>query len=176
MSEDRHCHCNANLFTVISGSYRKHLAHIVKLKVELEARHIAVLSPSGDIALNPDEEFIILDSDPVKHPKLLQDSVFAKMRRSSFLVVANINGYLGAAAIMEMGYAIALGLTIYTVEPIEDPNLIPYCRLLKEIFPDIPLCHEEEFEAAAAKHITKFSKAKSETRSQFLKIRAKSLG
>ena len=141
--------CNAALFTVISGSYRKHLAQIVRLKQELEKYHVAVLSPSGAIAINPDEEFIVLDSDPVSHPKLLQDSVFAKIRRSTFLTVANVEGYLGRAAVLEMGYAIALGLSIYTLEPVEDPNLAPYCKPLKEVFPDIDLILSIEKELAS---------------------------
>lgn len=148
------CHCNAALFSVISGSYRKHLAQLIKLKAELESRHVVILSPSGDVAVNPDEEFIILDSDPVCHPKLLQDSVFAKIRRSTFLVVANIDGYLGRAAVLEIGYALALGITVYTVEPVEDPNLKPYCRLLEEIFPGIDLSiPDREDEEIFASHM-----------------------
>lgn len=139
------CHqCSAALFTVISGSYRKHLQQIVKLKQVLEQLHVAVLSPSGDAAVNPDDEFIILDSDPVSHPKLLQDSVFAKIRRSTFLTVANVGGYLGRAAVLEIGYAIGLGISIYTLEPVEDPNLAPYCTPLKDVFPEISLSHTEE--------------------------------
>lgn len=136
--------CNAALFTVISGSYRKHLQQIVQLKQALEKQHIAVLSPSGDVAVNPDEEFIILDSDPVSHPKLLQDSVFAKIRRSTFLTVANVDGYLGRAAVLEIGYAICLGLSIYTLRPVDDPNLSPYCRPLSEVFPDISIAVPEQ--------------------------------
>ncbi len=134
---DGSCNCNASIFTVISGSFRKHLKHISRLKKDLELHGIAVLSPSGDNAVNPKEEFIVLDSDPISNPKILQDSVFAKIRRSTFLVVANVEGYLGRAAVMEMGYAIALGVSIYTLEPVTDPNLSPYCNLLEEVFPHI---------------------------------------
>ncbi len=125
-----------SIFTVIGGSFRKHLLQIAQLKKQFEKNYISVLSPAGDVAVNPDEEFIILDSDPVSHPRLLQDSVFAKIRGSTFLTVANVGGYLGKAAILEMGYAIAMGVAIYTLEPVEDPNLAPYCRLLREVFPD----------------------------------------
>lgn len=142
-----HCNkCNAALFTVISGSYRKHLQQIVQLKQALEKQHVAVLSPSGDVAVNPDEEFIILDSDPVSHPKLLQDSVFAKIRRSTFLTVANVDGYLGRAAVLEIGYAICLGISIYTLRPVDDPNLSPYCRLLSEVFPEISVAMPEQMD------------------------------
>lgn len=139
------CHqCSSSLFTVIVGSYRKHLQQIIELKKILESCHIVVLSPSGEAVANPDAEFIILDSDPISHPKLLQNSVFAKIRRSSFLVVANVEGYLGCATILEIGYAICLGIDIYTLEPIEDPNLSPYCRQLSEIFPNISLSQLEK--------------------------------
>lgn len=136
-TQKQKCNCCADLFTVISGSYRKHLAELSKLKSVLESHGVAVLSPSGELAINPAEEFIILDSDPIEDHKVLQDSVFAKIRRSTFLVVANVDGYLGRAAVLEMGYAIAHGLTIYTLESVNDPNLLPYCKLLSDVFPGI---------------------------------------
>jgi nucleoside 2-deoxyribosyltransferase len=131
------CNSEASIYTVISGSFRKHLSHIIILKRALEEHKICVLSPSGNYALNPEDEFIFLDSDIINHPRVLQDSVFAKIRRSSFLVVANINEYLGKAAIMEIGYAIALGIPIYSLFPIKDPNLEPYCSLLTDIIPSL---------------------------------------
>lgn len=130
---------NTSIETIISGSFRKHLRQIVRLKYLLEENGIKVLSPEGHLAINPDQEFIYLDSDPIHHPELLQSSVFAKIRRSSFIVIANIDGYLGNAAILEIGYAIALGIRVYCIEPVDDPNIAPYCTPLKEIFPSITL-------------------------------------
>ena len=123
--------------TVICGSFRKHLPEIVLLKKLLEEKSIGVLSPGGSSAINPSEEFILLDSDPIDNPKLLQDSVFAKIRRSTFIIIANIDGYLGKAALMEIGYAIAQGIDVYTIEPINDPNLRSYCQLISHVFPDV---------------------------------------
>ena len=128
-----------SIYAVICGSFRKHLAKIAKLKTFLEKKGIGILSPVGTIGINPEEEFIILDSDPINHQKLLQDSVFAKIRRSTFVVIANFDGYLGKAALMEFGYTIAQGISIYTVEPVTDPNLMPYCKPLAEVFPDLDL-------------------------------------
>lgn len=129
----------ATWVTVICGSLRKHLTEIAFIKKLPEEMGIGVLSPRGVVAKNPDEEFILLDSDPIDGPKLLQDSVFAKIRRSTFIVIANIEGYLGNAAIMEIGHATAYGIDIYTTEPVEDPNLIPYCRPISDIFPHLPI-------------------------------------
>ena len=49
-------------------------------------------------------------------------------------MVANKEGYIGKAALIEIGYAIALGLQILTLEPVEDLNIKPYCRLIADVF------------------------------------------
>ncbi len=128
---------DSGISTVIIGSFRKHLNQILVLKHLLEKKGFHVLSPTGTTVVNPEDEFVIFDSDPIKDPKLLQDSVFTKIKHSTFIVVANFNSYLGRAAILEIGFAIAAGISIFTLEPTNDPHLDPYCRLLKEILPDI---------------------------------------
>ncbi len=124
---------DGNIATVISGSYRRHLAGMYALKRILERKGIHVLSPIGDGAINPGEEFVLLDADPIHDHRTLQDSVFAKIRRSSFLVGFNQGGYLGRAALIEFGYAISQGISILTLEPVEDPNIVPYTRLLADV-------------------------------------------
>ncbi len=124
---------DGNIATVISGSYRRHLVGMYALKRILERKGIHVLSPVGDGAINPGEEFVLLDADPIHDHRTLQDSVFAKIRRSSFLVGFNQDGYLGRAALLEFGYAISQGISILTLEPVEDPNIVPYTRLLADV-------------------------------------------
>lgn len=136
MTSEQPC---GSISTVIIGSFRKHLKEIMALKSYLEASGISVLSPVGTHAVNPADEFIILNADPIQDKRVLQDSVFAKIRRSAFLVVFNKDGYLGKAAIMEIGYALSLGLQILTLEEVEDPNIRPYTRRIAELFPDVPL-------------------------------------
>jgi hypothetical protein len=133
-----------SLRTVISGSYRKHLRELYELKQEIEKLGILVLSPIGSAALNPDEEFVFLDADPIHDKRLLQDSIFAKIRTSSFLVLANFDGYIGKAAVMEVGYALAFGLQILSIEPVEDPNIRPYARLLNKAFPKFQFIKRQE--------------------------------
>lgn len=124
----------SSLRTVISGSYRLHLQKLYELKREIEKLGIIVLSPVGSFALNPEEEFIFLDMDPIHDKRLLQDSIFSKIRTSSFLILANFDRYIGKAALIEVGYALAFGLQILSIEPVEDPNISPYTRLLNEAF------------------------------------------
>ena len=100
----------------------------------IQENDIVVTSPVGKGAVNPGEEFVILDEDPITDERILQDSVFAKIRKSAFIVVANFEKYLGRAAVLEMGYAIAHGIQILTVDDVDDPNLAPYCRRLSDVF------------------------------------------
>ena len=122
--------------TVISGSYRKHFSQMVDLKCFLEHERITVLAPVSNGIVNPGEEFIILNEDPIHDPRTLQDSILAKIRTSSFLVLANVDGYIGKAATFEMGYAVSQGIQILTLEPVLDPNLAGYCRPLESVFPN----------------------------------------
>jgi hypothetical protein len=133
---------DGNIATVISGSYRRHLAGMYALKRILERKGIHVLSPVGDGAINPGEEFVLLDADPIHDHRTLQDSVFAKIRRSSFLVGFNKGGYLGRAALLEFGYAISQGISILTLEPVEDPNILPYTRPLADVIGQFELSDE----------------------------------
>ena len=133
-----------SLYTVISGSYRKYLSEMYFLKKQLESLGVVVLSPVGTSAVNPEEEFIFLDSDPITDRRMLQDSIFAKIRTSSFLVLANFEGYIGNAALLEVGYALSLGLQILTVEEVLDPNIGVYTRLLCDVFKNFKSLNHKE--------------------------------
>ncbi len=135
---------NSTLTTVISGSFRKHLNKIALLKAALEKLEVYVLSPENCQSINPGEEFTILDTDPVSSPELLQSSVFAKMRKSTFLVIANFDSYIGKAAALEIGYAIAIGINIYAIEEVKDPNIAPFCEPIYSVFPELEQVNWEE--------------------------------
>lgn len=132
--------------TVISGSYRKHFHQMIALKQFLQSERIDVLAPVSQGVVNPGQEFILLDEDPLHDPRILQDSILTKIRASSFLVLANVDGYIGKAATFEMGYAVSQGIQILAIEPVTDPNLAGYCRDFREVFAhweasQIPVAH-----------------------------------
>ena len=122
-----------HLKAVISGSFRKHFDEILQVKKKLEELGVQVLSPSCGSIQNKGHPFIILNSDPIHHYKLIQDSFFARLRCSTFMVVVNKNKYIGPACALEIGYAISMGIQIFALEKITDPNIAPYCSPLNEI-------------------------------------------
>jgi len=126
----------SKLKVVISGSYGKHLEGMLELKDFLTSKEIEVLAPVSGIDPDEPDDFIIMKDDPVTDPRTLQDSVFAKMRTSSFHIMYNEGGYMGKAALFELGYAAAIGLQIFTTEEVADPNLKVYTRQLSDLYPD----------------------------------------
>ncbi len=44
---------------------------------------------------------------------------------------------MGNAALMEVGYALSFGLQILSVEPVQDPNIRLYTRLIYDVFQDL---------------------------------------
>ncbi|PTM57702.1 nucleoside 2-deoxyribosyltransferase [Desmospora activa] len=123
------------LTTVICGSYRKHWEDILRIRNFLEQQGVYILSPLGTKIVNPGEEFARLEGDPDVDVRTVQDAIFAHIRQSTFVIVANVNGYLGKATVFEMGYAAANGIRILTVEPVQDPNLASYTQPLTALFP-----------------------------------------
>jgi len=105
----------AGSYTVIIGSFRKHFREIIELRKELERLQIKVLSPKDCTIINPDDEFVIFQSDVTSDQRFLQDAVFSKIRYSTFVILANFDDYIGRAATLEMGYAIAHGISILTL-------------------------------------------------------------
>lgn len=108
---------------VISGSFRKHFAGIQEQIREFEALGIDVLSPKLSNVVNPDEEFAILESDDTSDPQVLEQRHLDAIESADALYLFNPQGYIGASATMELGWALALGKPIYSAEPASDFTL-----------------------------------------------------
>lgn len=123
-------HSDVPLTTLIVGSYRRHFEQILGIKSSLEACGIDVLAPASEQIVNPGETFALLESDENRTPRQVQDRIFSLIRSSDFVVVANIDGYLGHATTLEIGYAIAVGTEVLTIEAVDDPNIVGYTQVL----------------------------------------------
>lgn len=104
----------------ISGSFRKHLIQILKIKKQLENAGILVLSPRFMEPKNPDEEFVVFNGEEGVSPLQLERYHLNSITKSDALIICNPQGYVGASALIEIGYAHALGKrVIFTEKPQE---------------------------------------------------------
>jgi len=104
----------------LSGSFRKHLDQILALKQRLNRLSIEVLSPRFTEPQNPGEEFVIFEGEEGHTPLELERHHMDAIDNSDALIVCSVDGYVGASAMLEIGYAHKHGIrTIYTEEPNE---------------------------------------------------------
>ncbi|HEX3568844.1 MAG TPA: hypothetical protein VHT70_04185 [Candidatus Saccharimonadales bacterium] len=105
---------------VLSGSFRKHLDYILDVKEKLAETGATVLSPRFEKPKNPGEEFVTFDGEEGKSPLELERYHLEMISGADALVVCSPNGYVGASALIEIGYAQALGKrVIFTEKPEE---------------------------------------------------------
>ena len=107
-------------YVTISGSFRKHLDYILKVKKELEQRGVKILSPRFVEPQSPGEEFVVFAGEEGMTPLELERHHLDSIARSDALVVCDPSGYVGASALIEIGYANALGKRIIFVEKPEE--------------------------------------------------------
>lgn len=108
---------------VVSGSFRKHFEGISKIIKEFEDLDMQVLSPKPSKVINPEHEFVILETDDTNDPKTLEQRHLDAIEKADALYIYNLEGYIGASATLELGWAVALGKPIYTKEQSEDFTL-----------------------------------------------------
>ncbi|MCF7799939.1 hypothetical protein K9L05_01200 [Candidatus Babeliales bacterium] len=101
---------------VLSGSFRKHLDYILSVKKQLNSKNIQVLSPRFDQPKNPGQEFVVFEGEEGLSPLELERHHLNMIDLCDALVVCASNGYVGASALIEIGYAQALGKRIIFTE------------------------------------------------------------
>lgn len=103
-------------YVTLSGNFRKHLNYILKIKKELEMGGVKVLSPRFVEPKNPGEEFVVFSGEENLSLLELERYHLNSIVNSDALIICDPEGYVGASALLEIGFAQALGKRIVFVE------------------------------------------------------------
>jgi len=103
------------LKATISGSFRKFLREIKQILNEFEKNEIEILSPKLSNVKSTENNFIIFEHEN-ERPKNLELNHLKAIEQSDFLYIVNPNGYIGNSCAMEIGFAIAHDIPIFTLE------------------------------------------------------------
>ena len=105
---------------VISGSFRKHLQGILKLKREFEERGIEVIKPNRVRTINniDNPAFVKFEGEENIHPYMLEKEYVDAIRECDAHIIYNKDSYLGQSAIYELGASMAKGenTKVYFIE------------------------------------------------------------
>lgn len=89
----------------LSGSFRKHLDYLLKIKKLLESKNIKVLSPRFENPNNPGDTFVVFNGEEGLSPLELERHHLNSINNSDALIVCNPGGYVGASSLIEIGFA-----------------------------------------------------------------------
>jgi hypothetical protein len=110
----------------VSGSFTRHLTEIQHAVAELKARGVKVLSPEQPTIVGAVDGFLFVASDRHRSVRLVQDRHLASIADSDFLWLENPDGYVGQSAALELGFAVASGIPVYSSTLPEDLTMRQY--------------------------------------------------
>ena len=111
----------------ISGSFRRDPKGLIEIYDGLRSAGCNILSPPSATPMEyrkigyGDFVFMEGDSPHVYGPLEIERAHIAAIKESNFLWLHAPDGYVGVSAAMEIGYATALGIPIYTTDTVSDP-------------------------------------------------------
>jgi hypothetical protein len=110
----------------VSGSFHRYMGAITAAVQELASLGIRVLSPADPRVVAHQGEFLFVASDRVRSVRLVQDRHLESIRAADFLWLVCPDGYVGQSASMEIGFAAAVGVPIFSTRPPSDLTLRQY--------------------------------------------------
>lgn len=133
------------LKATVSGSFDKFKPEIDLAITELQDLGVTVLAPDkGWLYIPPTgaarskTEFRPLPSERYMSPKQVEDSFLNSIRKSDFLYVLNLEGYIGNMVSLEIGFAVALNIPVFLQR--EPSVLLDLDERWEEIKDKIKIC------------------------------------
>ena len=114
------------LKATVSGSFHRHMEVIAAAVQDLASLSIRVLSPADPRVVAYQGEFLFVASDRVRSVRLVQDRHLESIRAADFLWLVCPDGYVGQSASMEVGFAAAVGVPIFSTHAPSDLTLRQY--------------------------------------------------
>jgi hypothetical protein len=114
----------------VSGSFHRHMEAIASAVRELASLSVRVLSPADPRVVAAQGEFLFVASDRVRSVRLVQDRHLDSIRAADFLWLVCPDRYVGQSASMELGYAAAAGIPIFSMRAPSDLTLREYVTIV----------------------------------------------
>jgi NTP pyrophosphatase (non-canonical NTP hydrolase) len=99
---------------VLSGSFRKDLVGLRREFEELRDLGFRILSPTNTNAVNERDGFVFMEGEETAAPETIELRHLDAIRNSAFVWLHAPDGYVGPSAALEIGFARASGVPVYS--------------------------------------------------------------
>lgn len=99
---------------VLSGSFRKDLEGLRRVFEELRDHGFRVLSPKNTSPVSEHEGFVFMEGEESVSPEAIELGHLKAITKSSFVWLHSPDGYVGPSAALEVGFARASGIPVYS--------------------------------------------------------------
>jgi nucleoside 2-deoxyribosyltransferase len=81
------------------------------------------------------QDFVYLEGQDHLHPKAIETEHLSEIRLSDFLWLVCVDGYVGPSATLELGYAVAFDIPIFSSGTPDDPMIANF--VIKKTIPEL---------------------------------------
>lgn len=124
----------------VSGSFHRHLGEIQGAVFALRENGVAVLSPADPRVVDEFGEFLFVASDRLRVIRAVQSRHLRAIQAADFLWLVAPDGYVGQSASMEIGFAVAVGTPVLSVDAPNDLTLRQYVTIVPTLERAVERC------------------------------------
>lgn len=117
---------------VLSGSYRRDTASLKRAHESLESLGVEILSPQNVDVQREDDGFVFMRGELGQAPSALESRHLDAIERAHFMWLHAPDGYVGTSAALEIGFARAAGVPVYSDATPSDPVLRRFVSVVPE--------------------------------------------
>lgn len=115
---------------VLSGSYRKAFEALKATYEEFRDLGCTILSPANVSIVREEHGFVYMEGEETQTPEGIEDRHLKAIQRANFVWLHAPEGYVGPTAALEVGYANAVGVPVYSTQEPVDPILRSFVRIV----------------------------------------------
>jgi NTP pyrophosphatase (non-canonical NTP hydrolase) len=113
----------ARFDVVLSGSYRRDIAGLRRIHEELRDLGCTVLSPTEVAPAREIDGFVYMKGEETELPQQIELKHLDAIQRSTFVWLHAPNGYVGTSASLEVGFAHAQGIPVYSTAKLSESSI-----------------------------------------------------
>jgi NTP pyrophosphatase (non-canonical NTP hydrolase) len=115
---------------VLSGTYRKQFEALKRAYEEFRDLGCTILSPSNVSIVREEHGFVYMRGEETQTPESIEERHLDAIQKASFVWLHAPDGYVGPTAALEIGFATAVGIPVYSREMPTDKILGSFVRLV----------------------------------------------